>query len=139
MLLAVAIMSTAASPPPTAELEVIVSGLRNGRGVVMLCLTRRGAEHFLDCAHDPARITRIVPNGAAGAIRIGGIAPGDYALLVIHDENRNGRLDKMMGIPREGFGFSRNPALRMGPPHYRDVRFALAGRMRQSVRLSYLL
>jgi uncharacterized protein (DUF2141 family) len=80
-----------------------------------------------------------VPIAAAGDIRITGVAPGDYALLIIHDENRNGRLDTMLGLPREGFGFSRNPAMRMGPPHYRDVRFALAGRMRQAVRLNYLL
>ena len=53
------------------------------------------------------------------------MAPGDYSLLVIHDENRNGKLDKMLGMPREGFGFSRNPAIRMGPPRYGDVRFAV--------------
>jgi uncharacterized protein (DUF2141 family) len=139
MLLVAAVTSSAASPPPTAELVVSISGLRNQRGAVMLCLTRRGAKQFLDCAHDPARVTRIVPSAAAGSIRLGDVPPGDYALLVIHDENRNGRLDTMLGIPREGFGFSRNPALRMGPPHYRDVRFSPSGRTRLAVRLSYLL
>lgn len=139
LLTAAAATLVAAASPPTAELDVAVSGLRNQRGAVMLCLTRRGAGQFLDCAHDPARVTRIVPSAAAGDIRIGGLAPGDYALLVIHDENRNGRLDKMLGLPREGFGFSRNPALRMGPPHYQDVRIAIAGKMRQAVRLTYLL
>ena len=60
-------------------------------------------------------------------------------LLVIHDENRNGKLDTMLGMPREGFGFSRNPALRMGPPRYGDVRFAVAGHSRQAIKLKYLL
>lgn len=136
---AVATLSIAASPPETAELDVAIGGLRNQRGAVMLCLTRRGARQFLDCAHDPARVTRIVPSAAAGDIRMTGLAPGDYALLVIHDENRNGRLDKTFGLPREGFGFSRNPAMRMGPPHYQDVRFTIAGRMRHVVKLNYLL
>ena len=45
----------------------------------------------------------------------------------------------MLGMPREGFGFSRNPALRMGPPHYGDVQFAVAGRSHQAVKLKYLL
>jgi uncharacterized protein (DUF2141 family) len=139
LLAGAALASTAASPPPTAELDVSISGLRNTRGAVMLCLTRRGAGQFLDCAHDPARITRIVPSAATDHIVLTGAQPGYYALLVIHDENRNGRLDKMLGLPREGFGFSRNPGLRMGPPHYDDVRFVLAGHERQTVKINYLL
>ena len=134
-----ALASIAASPPPSAELEIAISGLRNQSGAVMLCLTQRGERHYLACAKDPARIERVVPSNAAGAIRIAGVEPGVYTLLVIHDENRNGKLDKMLGVPREGFGFSRNPALRMGPPHYGDVHFAVAGHSQQAVKLKYLL
>ena len=105
----------------------------------MLCLTQRGEAQYLDCAKDPARVTRVVPSSEASAIHIAGIAPGQYALLVIHDENRNGKLDTMLGMPREGFGFSRNPALRMGPPAYGAVHFAVAGPTRQAVMLKYLL
>ncbi len=105
----------------------------------MLCLTQRGKSQYLACAKDPARVTRVVPSDKAGAIRIDGLAPGQYALLVIHDENRNGKLDTMLGMPREGFGFSRNPALRMGPPRYGDVHFTIEGRSKQAVKLKYLL
>ena len=105
----------------------------------MLCLTQRGESQYLACAKDPARIERVVPSREAGAINIPGIAPGRYALLVIHDENRNGKLDTMLGLPREGFGFSRNPALRMGPPPYGAVSFAVAGHSRQAIKLKYLL
>lgn len=124
----------------SAELDVAVSGLRNDHGAVMLCLTRRVDRDYLKCGDDPARITRIVRAGGAAAIRIGQLAPGDYSLLVIHDENRNGKLDTTFGIPREGFGFSRNPALRIGPPRYGDVHFPLhPGRSAQAVRVRYLL
>ena len=105
----------------------------------MLCLTQRIDAQYLDCANDPARITRVVASGEAGTIHFGAISPGRYALLVVHDENRNGKLDTMLGMPREGFGFSRNPALRMGPPHYGDVHFAVAGHSKQAVKLKYLL
>ncbi len=105
----------------------------------MLCLTRRTEAKYLQCASDPARLTRIVSSDAAGSIRIADMVPGDYSLLVIHDENRNGRLDKMLGMPREGFGFSRNPVIRMGPPHYADVHFTVSGHARQAVKVKYLL
>lgn len=127
---------TAQAPP--AELHLSIQGLRNTNGIVRLCLTRNPA-HFPDCNSDPAAVKRSLPAARAAAIHLGGLAPGTYALSVIHDENSNGRLDRMMAIPREGFGFSRNPRIRMGPPRYEDVRFELAGRIQQTVVMKYLL
>jgi uncharacterized protein (DUF2141 family) len=81
-----------------------------------------------------------VPAARAAHIRLAGLAPGTWALSVIHDENDNRRLDRFMGIPTEGFGFSRNPRLRMGPPRFDEARFPVAGgQLRQTVRLHYLL
>jgi len=135
----------AASAPSIAlafqagEVEVAVEGLRNARGQVRLCLTR-DPDHFPDCNGDPAAVKRSLPAGQTAGIRLGGLAPGTYALSVIHDENGNGRLDRFMAIPREGFGFSRNPRIRMGPPRFEEVRFEVgAGRVRQTIRLRYLL
>jgi uncharacterized protein (DUF2141 family) len=81
-----------------------------------------------------------VPAAQAAAIHIAGVAAGSWALSVIHDENGNSRLDRFMAIPREGFGFSRNPAIRMGPPEFEEVRFPVAGAaVQQVVRMKYLL
>ncbi|MGE0178935.1 MAG: DUF2141 domain-containing protein [Sphingomonas sp.] len=121
------------------EIDVQVQNLRNTNGVVRLCLTRNPA-HFPNCDRDPAAVSRSVPARAAGLIRFPGLAPGIYALGVIHDENNNGRLDTFMAIPREGFGFSRNPRLRMGPPRFEEVRFQVGpGRAAQVIRMTYLL
>ena len=137
-LLGVALGGANLAPTSTAELEVSIDGLRSGKCAVMLCLTQRA--DFLDCDHDPARVTRIVPAERAAAIDLGGLVPGTWSLLAIHDANRNGKLDTMMGIPREGFAFSRNPPMRMGPPHLDQVRFALpAGKSRQALKMKYLL
>lgn len=121
------------------EVEVQIQNLRNTNGVVRLCLSRNPA-HFPNCDRDPAAVSRSVPARGAGTIRFTGLAAGTWALGVIHDENNNGRLDTFMAIPREGFGFSRNPRLRMGPPRYDDVRFPIAqGRTTLIVRMTYLL
>jgi len=121
------------------EIDVQVQNLRNTNGVVRLCLSRNPA-HFPNCDRDPAAVSRSVPARQAGNVRFTGLAPGTWALGVIHDEDGNGRLDTFMGIPREGFGFSRNPRLRMGPPRYEDVRFPIAsGRATLVVRMTYLL
>ena len=131
-----ALLAAAQSP---ADLEIRIEGLRNANGSVLLCLTRNPA-HFPACNGDPASIRRVVPAGQAASIRLAGVAPGTWALAVIPDENGNRRLDRFMGIPREGFGFSRIPRMRMGPPRFEEVRFEAAGaNLRQVVRLTYLL
>ena len=133
------IAASAASSATAAEVEVAVEGLRNARGLVRLCLTR-DPSHFPDCNRDPAAVKRSVPAGQAASIRLGGVAAGTWALSVIHDENGNGRLDRFLAVPREGFGFSRNPRIRFGPPDFDQVRFEVAGeRVRQSIRIRYLL
>ena len=123
---------------PAAELEVAVERLRNARGDLHLCLTREPA-HFPDCKGDPRSVSRTVP-ASTRSIRITGLAPGGYALSILHDENRNRKLDTTLMIPREGFGFSRNPVVRFGAPKFRQVRIDLpAGFTRQTVRMQYLL
>ncbi len=121
-----------------AELEVRLERIRNQQGVIHLCLTRNPA-FFPDCGKDPRAVKRSVA-GAPGPIRFNGLEPGSYALSAFHDENRNGRLDTLVGIPREGFGFSRNPVIRFGPPRFDQVRIEVAtGFSRQTVRMQYLL
>jgi uncharacterized protein (DUF2141 family) len=121
------------------QVEIRIENLRNTRGTIRLCLTRNPA-HFPACNEDPAAVKRSVPAAQAAAIRIGGVAPGIWALSVIHDENDNARLDRFMAMPREGFGFSRNPAIRMGPPRFEEVRFQVGGAVvAQVIRMKYLL
>lgn len=132
--------ATAAPPPEAAELQLSITGLRNAKGVVRLCLTQRTGQAFLQCQQDRGHIARNVPAAAAASIRIDGLRPGEYSLLLVHDENNNGKLDKMMAMPKEGFGFSRNPAIRMGPPKYADVHFRVPpGKSGHTVKVKYLL
>jgi uncharacterized protein (DUF2141 family) len=104
-----------------------------------LCLTQ-SSNSFLDCRTDPKARKLSLPVRGQPKLHFGGLAPGSYVIAVIHDENGNGRLDTFLKIPREGFGFSRNPRIRMGPPRFEEVRFAVAaGANGQQVRVKYLL
>ncbi len=66
-------------------------------------------------------------------------AAGTYAVSLIHDENGNGKLDTALGMPREGFGFSRNPAISFGPPKFKSASFAVNGASAQTVKMKYML
>lgn len=120
------------------DLQVDLSGVRNTKGTLRLCLSA-SEKNFPDCGKDPAARMVSVPARQTGVL-FSGVPAGDYALSVMHDENGNARLDTAMGIPREGFGFSRNPAVRFGPPKFRDVRFAMpAGPLTMPVKMKYFL
>lgn len=49
---------------------------------------------------------------------------GEYAIMVLHDENRSGELEtNFFGMPKEGMGASNNAKGFMGPPNYEDAKF----------------
>jgi uncharacterized protein (DUF2141 family) len=69
-----------------------------------------------------------------------GVAPGTYAVSVVHDENSNGKLDtNFIGMPREGVGASNDAKGHMGPPKFSAASFRYeGGRMDLMIRVKYL-
>ena len=141
-LLALASLTGAAPVTQPQGLSMAVEGLRSTKGQLLVCVTRTPA-YFPDCSHDPdKRHFAVAAQGAArgSAVSLGALAPGAYAIAIVHDENGNGKLDTFAGIPREGVGFSRNPALRFGAPSFRSASFPIAGGpVEQDIRVKYFL
>jgi uncharacterized protein (DUF2141 family) len=80
-----------------------------------------------------------VPANASVQLDFGEVPSGRYAIALIHDENANGKLDKRLMIPREGFGFSRNAPVGLGPPSFADAAFAVETQSEhQAIRMRYL-
>lgn len=122
---------------PVGRLEIVVGNLRSSKGLVRVCLTA-DPDNFPACVNDARAITRTVPAREA-TIDVSGLPHGNYAFAVIHDENSNAKLDTFAGIPKEGFGFSRNPAATFGPPRFAAARFALDSDAElQQVRMRYI-
>jgi uncharacterized protein (DUF2141 family) len=47
---------------------------------------------------------------------------------MLHDENDNGKMDTdWMGIPKEGYGATRDAKGIMGPPKFKDAAFTYKG------------
>ena len=131
----------AAATPPPQDVSVQLTGLRSGKGQVMACLTANAAS-FPDCGKDPAAAKLALPVRAGGSLTLdfGALPPGHYAISVFHDENGNGKLDKMLMIPSEGFGFSRDAPVRFGPPKFAAAAFVVAAEpVRQPIRIRYIL
>lgn len=122
---------------PVADLTIDVTGLRSTRGELRLCLTAN-PHKFPSCVGDVRAIARSVPAGQR-QVRFDALPLGGWAVAVIHDANGNARLDTVLGIPREGFGFSNNPPVGFGAPDFSAARFTLAADGTETVRMRYLL
>ncbi|MDT9013510.1 MAG: hypothetical protein RL671_794 [Pseudomonadota bacterium] len=128
-----------AGPPPLTEVSVVVTGLRNTKGQVLACLTAQ-PKGFPDCRKDPAAKQAIVPAAATVRINFGPVPAGRYAISLIHDENANRKMDMALIMPKEGYGFSRDAPVTMGPPKFDKAAFDVAGTaVEQTARIRYLL
>jgi uncharacterized protein (DUF2141 family) len=67
------------------------------------------------------------------------IPQGTYALVVIHDENRNGKLDtNWMGVPKEGYGFSNKAKAGLSAPSFSAAKVRYDGGILDlTIRLHY--
>ncbi|NIJ39401.1 uncharacterized protein (DUF2141 family) [Sphingopyxis panaciterrae] len=130
------LLIAASAPAPTVE--VSVTGLRSAKGQVLVCLTTN-RKAFPDCSKDKTSVRMAVKAADAGDFLIHAPATGTYAIAVVHDENSNNKMDVALFLPKEGFGFSRNPAITVGPPSFKSASFAVTGDLRQSIKMKYML
>lgn len=114
-------------PPPDSQgciLSVHVDGLRNAEGVVGVLLFSSPDGWPEDVAESARHEASPIPDGQAQAtVAIEDFAPGDDAVVALHDENRNMKLDRdLFGFTKEGFGFANNPHVGFGPPAFRAAQ-----------------
>ena len=63
----------------------------------------------------------------------------NYAISLIDDENNNEDLDRIMGIPTEGFGFSNNVKPMFAMPDYKELLFSFTHEKTINIDLQYFL
>jgi len=120
--------AAAAAPPDTATLTVNVVGARNATGKIDFALYQ-DAKGFPDTPANAIRheLVAIDPKALTSQIVWRDLAPGVYAVSVLHDENVDGKMEKnFLGIPKEGHGASNNPAPARRPPTFDEGKFTLA-------------
>ena len=130
------LLLAASAPPPSVE--VSITGLRNARGQLLVCLTTN-PKAFPDCSKDRASVRMAVKAANAGHFKVAAPTDGTYAIAVVHDENSNNKMDMALFMPKEGFGFSRNPAIGMGAPKFKSASFAVTGDTHQAIKMKYML
>lgn len=123
-----------------ADLEIVVDGLRNSEGHLRITLfdSDNGFPEDTDKAYT---IKSIDLSKEKPVFRFDDLKEGDYAYAILHDEDDNGKMKKnLIGIPKEGFGFSQNYRPKVGQPEFEDASVYLSpGKNRHEIEIVYFL
>jgi uncharacterized protein (DUF2141 family) len=104
-------------------LTLTIEGVRSPRGKIMAALLKADATAGVARRVDAAMTAPVTGNTT---IRFEGLAPGDYAIQLFHDENGNGEMDSnLFGIPSEGYAFSNRARGSFGPPKFEQMKFTV--------------
>src|SRR5512143_833098 len=119
-----------ALPVNASELRITVEGIRSPHGTILIGLydslesfTRAielsDKDGFLN---DPNRFAAVALRANAAkksAVVFTNLDPGQYAIILFHDENGNGKLyTNALGVPTEPYGFSNNVRGFLSPPTF---------------------
>ncbi|HWR52906.1 MAG TPA: DUF2141 domain-containing protein [Bryobacteraceae bacterium] len=141
LLIALLVGAAARSPAQernsTSRLTIVAEGVRNSRGVVGVLLFRsaRGWPEDVGAAFR-SEAARAHPG--ITTMTFEDLPPGTYAIVLLHDENENKKLDKnFFGVPREGWGMSNNPKAHGAAPAFSRARFVFRSDTRLRIHLNY--
>jgi len=114
--------------PSCPGMHVTILNIRNGIGTVDCALFNSPEGFPADVLRSAVRLVAMkVPNVEARC-DFENIPAGTYALVVLHDENMNGKLDaNWLGIPKEGYGFSKDAKGTLSAPSYSAASFEYDG------------
>jgi uncharacterized protein (DUF2141 family) len=121
LLLATVLLLAANAHAATLTLDI--QGLSKKSGHVLIAVHTDAAS--FNGKGQPAAVRSVEVTDSKLTVTIPDLAPGDYAVSLFHDANDNNTLDtNIIGIPKEGYGFSNNVGAR-GKPRFDEAKFTL--------------
>ena len=122
--LLLSLLSPALALAELSGVRVVVSNLSPVTGTVEITLFN-SAESFLKEPY-------LQQSGKAGEdgsfeVEFVELPEGEYAVVVVHDENDNGKLDSgFLGFGGENYGYSNNVKPWFGRPDFEDAKFTVS-------------
>ncbi|WP_456378711.1 DUF2141 domain-containing protein [Lutibacter sp.] len=122
----------------TYSLTIKVKNLRNSKGVVQFAIYNKDGsipdeKYKKYYKKDIALITK-----DSSTITFNNLPKGTYAINILHDENKNGKIDKKFILPKEGIGFSNYTSIGMrNRPKFSKASFELNETTTKNIKIIY--
>jgi uncharacterized protein (DUF2141 family) len=109
--------------------HVKILNIRNSTGNIVCALFQSPEGFPKEFLHFATNIMIIKIRESEASCYFSDIPSGNYSMVVVHDENMNGKLDtNWVGVPKEGFGFSNKAKALLSAPSFSASSFQYDGR-----------
>ena len=123
----------------TLSLTIEVKNLRNEKGVVQFALYNKDDSIPDEDYENYYKIVKGEIVNGSSTITIENIPSGKYAVNILHDENKNGKIDKGFILPIEGIGFSNFRSIGLtNRPNFSKASFELKENKSINVKVIYM-
>jgi len=108
-----------------SRVDLVVSNFVNDKGICRACIFNSESS-FSGEGGAPVKCVQVQIKNKKAFVSFDELEAGSYAVFLFHDANNNNKMDKnFMGIPKEGYGASRNKLPFASAPSFRDNKFDL--------------
>lgn len=105
-----------------ADLQIEITDVKSSTGNLMIAVYDSAAS-FLK---QPVKGIQAMAQSGQTSVQVKDLPAGDYAIVVFHDANANGKLDRNpAGMPIEDYAFGNNAIGDMGPPSFLAAKISL--------------
>jgi uncharacterized protein (DUF2141 family) len=121
------------------SLTVEIDNLRNSKGVVQVALYNKDGSIPDEQYKYYYKIQSSNIEGGKAEITFKHLPKGKYAVNILHDENKNGKIDKGFILPKEGIGFSNYTSIGLtNRPNFKKASFDLFQDKKIEVKVIYM-
>jgi uncharacterized protein (DUF2141 family) len=123
----------------TYSLTIEVKNLRNAKGIVQFALYNKDGSIPDEDYENYYKILKGEIINGSSTITFKNIPSGTYAVNILHDENKNGKIDKGFILPKEGIGFSNFQSIGFANrPNFSKASFELKENKTINVKVIYM-
>lgn len=119
------LFAQSADAPKTYTLTIVVEGMSSNEGNLGVLLFN-GPKGWAEDRQAAYKDIAVPAEKGTQTLRIPDLPPGRYAVALIHDVNKNHKLDKnFIGYPKEQWGMSNNPHATLKAPPIEKAMFTV--------------
>lgn len=122
--------------PQTYDLSVTITGLKSNEGGIQIGLYNN--KESFPLADKQYKLFYFNVRAFSGIYTIRDLPGGEYAVAIFHDKNSDKICNNnILGVPKEGFGFSKNFKPRLSSPDFEDCKLDLNSNVSITIKLIY--
>src|SRR3989339_1181064 len=122
----------------TYTLTIEVKDLRNSKGVIQYALYNKDGSIPDEDYKKYFKILKGEIINGSSEVSFKNLPKGKYAVNILHDENKNGKVDKGLILPTEGIGFSNFQTIGFtNRPNFSKASFHLNKDIKMKIKVIY--